>query len=167
MYDRAPRLLGGNGAHSGGGDVLTSRAKLQSQADANPAGFETTAPKAGSIEIRCRRIGEEDAALNVDLRALGDEDAIEGVRRPNQQNRERWEITQVHAVNVVPDISEPIGRRCEHGLRFRHQIASVTGRMFTFCRKKLSGSHFVLSARSRWRFGPYATMAGSTASFSR
>jgi hypothetical protein len=52
MHDRAPRLLGGNGVHSGGGDALTSRAKLQAQADANPAGFETTAPKAGSIEIR-------------------------------------------------------------------------------------------------------------------
>ena len=112
MHDRSRRLLGGDGADGGGDSEPVSPTDLHQQADAYPADFEGTPPDAGSIEVGRRRIGKENAPLNDDFRLLGDHHAVERVHSPDEQDGERREMTQVHAFDVVHDITEPIERDC-------------------------------------------------------
>ena len=108
MHDRSRRLLGGDGADGGGDNEPASLADLHQQADAYPADFERSPPDVGSIEVGRRRIGKENAPLNDDFRLLGDHHAVERVHSPDEKGGERREMTHVHALDVVHDITEPI-----------------------------------------------------------
>jgi len=89
MYDRTGCLLGRDGADWRSDDAPASRTNLHEQADANPADFKAASPDAGSIDIGRCRIGKESAALNVDIRPLSDDHAVQGVHGPNEERRER------------------------------------------------------------------------------